>query len=85
MDDNIRTLKYRGIDDWNRPIFKVMEKNYYVGCIEKLYPHDVNPKEVIEYFKNNTGFLRYFGIKFNCEPEGGSLKSDLVIVFDEGI
>lgn len=78
-----RTLKFRGIDDFNRPVFKVLEKNYYIGSTDKLFSSDVKEKEVKEYFKDRLGELIYFGESFNCEPEGTHLKPNLQLCFDD--
>lgn len=83
MGDNTRTLKFRGIDDWGRPVFKVIEKDYFVGSTETLFPYNANPKEVVEYFKENKNELRLFGYSFGCEPDGAQLKSDLDLVIQE--
>lgn len=63
-------LKFRGIDDWNRPVFKDVDSSIYFGCTEKLFDWNADEKEVIEYFKENP-HLEYFGSSFNCEPNGG--------------
>jgi hypothetical protein len=78
--EEIRTIKYRGIDDFNRPVFKVLEKKYYIGSTSKLFSHDVKESEVINYFKDNINQLEFFGHSFNCEPEGGKLKDNIKLV-----
>jgi hypothetical protein len=65
----IITIKFRGIDDWNRPVFKHTNSNTYYGdcnCNKIGFP-----KDIIEYYKNNIEKLEYFGTSFNCEPHGG--------------
>lgn len=84
MNDNSkRTLKFRGIDDFNRPVFKVLEKSYYMGSTNKLFSHDTNPKEIVKYFKNHKDDLIFFGYSFGCEPEGGKIKDTLKIIIQE--
>lgn len=62
-------IVYRGIDSWNRPVFR--SKNSYYGSVNKLFGFDTDKREVIEYFKNNIEDLEYFGNHFGCEPHGG--------------
>lgn len=69
-------IKFRGIDDFNRPIFKDIKSPAHFGCVNKLYSGGTKPKEIIEYFKENSSSLLYFGNRFNCEPEG--TKSDIL-------
>jgi hypothetical protein len=62
-------IKFRGIDDWHRAVFKdINSATYYGDC-------DANktgkPEDVIEYYRNNINKLEYFGNSFNCEPNGG--------------
>lgn len=65
----IITLKFKGIDDFHRAVFKDTQSNTYYG--------DCNCnktgllKDVIEYYKNNIDKLEYFGKTWNCEPHGG--------------
>jgi hypothetical protein len=76
MEQTIVPIKFRGIDDWNRPVYKHAEANIYFGITNILFP-DKNlapnntTEEINEYFRNNIDQLEYFGMKFNCEPHGG--------------
>ena len=68
-------IKFKGIDDWNRPVFKDVDSNTYYGSVCKLFSWDEDPKKVIDYFKTATvDSLEYFGRHFNCEPHGGISK-----------
>ena len=64
-------LKFRGIDDWNRPVFKDTETKSHYGSADKLFSYEATEKEVIDYFKENLSDLEYFGTYFGCEPNGG--------------
>lgn len=63
----IINIKFEGIDDWHRPVFK-SERNIRYG--------DVNctktgkPDEVKEFYRKNIHLLEYFGKTFGCEPHG---------------
>lgn len=67
-------LKFRGIDDWNRPIFTDIDSNVYFGDVNKLWVSrelGVNNEYVNNYYKDNPDNLEFFGYDFNCEPHGG--------------
>ena len=63
-------LTFKGIDDFNRPIFKDINSKAHYGDTCKLYSWDTPPEEVIKHFSNNDSELCYFGEHFNCEPYG---------------
>lgn len=65
-------IKFKGIDNWNRPVFKDVDSNTYYGSVTKLFSWDALPEDVIKYFKSSTtDGLEYFGSHFGCEPHGG--------------
>jgi len=67
-------IKFRGIDDFNRPVYKDIKSNTYFGSTEKLFSNDTPTKEINDYFSGNLenmDKLELFGYKFNCEPIGG--------------
>lgn len=71
-------IKFEGIDDWNRPVFKCVDEKYKsirFGSTNKLFNWNTPEKEIIDYFKSTTvDALEYFGHSFGCEPNGGILK-----------
>ena len=73
-------IKFKGIDDWNRPVYKVVDKNIYFGSTEKLFSHNDEKNKIDKFFKENIKLLEYFGRSFNCEPMGGIGKNKLEIV-----
>ena len=73
-------IKFRGIDDFNRAVYKVDDKpTIYVGSTETLFSFDATKKEVDDYFKDNIQELEYFGRSFNCEPNGGKINNLKII------
>lgn len=78
-------LDYKGIDWWNRPIFKVtgskINYNLYVGSTNHLFDGNTPREEVIEFFEKNPRELEIMGTKFGCEPHGGSINPNLEIIF----
>lgn len=69
-------IKFEGIDDWHRPIFKdINSKDRYgdVTCSKTGKPEDV-----INFYEYRTQLLEYFGTSFGCEPHGG-LDKDIIL------
>lgn len=79
---NKRHIKFIKIDNWNRPIFKVLEKEYYISDLENLFPMDTSESKIKEFYKGKKlcDVLTYHGSKADCEPMGNNLK-DFNFVF----
>ncbi len=62
-------VKFAGIDNWNRPIFRSTQypKNFF-GSISKLFNHDTSREEVLNSVLESD--LCFFGNSFGCEPMG---------------
>lgn len=65
----IINLKFEGIDDWFRPIFKDIDSRDRYGDV--TCSKTGKPAVVIEYYKEHLDLLEYFGHSFGCEPNGG--------------
>ena len=74
-------LKFRGIDDFNQPIFKVLNKQAYYGTNDILFSANATAEEVIQQIEEKGIELVYFGTSFNCEPHGYRLQKDIKIEF----
>ena len=62
-------IKFKGIDGWNRPVFKSIEKPFtYYGSVDTLFDLDATEEEVLS--KISEDCLCYFGNSFGCEPMG---------------
>lgn len=77
METKTFDIKFKGIDDWNRPVWKVVDKQIYFGSTMILLPDKgLFPKgtteEVNNYFRENQNKIELFGSSFNCEPHGGN-------------
>lgn len=80
MSENI---KFVGIDYWNRPVFKSLDKRMqFYGSVHKLFPAGATETEVLE--KVTEKDLCFFGNKFNCEP-WGTPTGELKIIKKENI
>lgn len=76
-------IKFKGIDNFNRPVFKDVDSNTYYGSVTKLFSWHEEPKTVIDYFKStNVDGLEYFGNHFNCEPNGGMNENITLNIID---
>ena len=70
-------IKFRGVDDFNRPVFKVVDEAIYFGSTNILVPDkDRFPKgtkeEINEYFRQNWHEIELFG-KLIIYPKGDKL------------
>lgn len=79
METKIMEIKFRGIDSFNQPIYKAVDKKFYLGTNEKLFSLNECKEVVDKYFQdeNNLKKLIYFGSSFDCEPEGLSLNKNI--------
>ncbi len=61
------TVEFYGIDSWNRPIFKDVDRKEFYGSTDKLYSDTEMEKAKKEVTVED---LLYFGTHFGCEPMG---------------
>ena len=82
MTDKLK-IKFVGIDDWNRPIFKGEGKKYYLSDVNNLFDYDATDEQVKEFYKDKVplnSYITYHGRSIDDEPNGGKLKFDLEIM-----
>jgi len=70
-----RVLKFEGIDDWNRPVFKD-ENNNRFGNVDILFDWGTPGEKVLE--KIDETMIQYFGDHFGCEPMGTPINPDKI-------
>jgi len=63
-------VRFEGIDDFNRPVFKALDNRNRYGSTDELFSHDAKEKYVLRCM-GEIKTLTYFGKRFNCEPNGG--------------
>jgi hypothetical protein len=73
-------IKFEGIDDWHRPIFRQLKSNIRYGDVNNLFSYseiegDKWNKFIEMYKEKPSAYLEYFGTQFNCEPNGGLPKN----------
>ena len=73
-------LKFEGVDDWNRPIFKDHNNNRF-GDIDNLF----NWGDTFEIVtsKISEKHICYFGDRFGCEPMGTPINPDKIKLVKE--
>jgi len=69
------TVTFEGIDNFNRPIFKSINKDnkgniYRYGYTCLLFDQNITKTKIMKWFEP-IETLEYFGHSFNCEPTGG--------------
>lgn len=75
-------IKFKGVDDWNRPVFKDVDSRCFYGNTTKLFGWADPTSKIIDYFKNHIDELEYFGNSFGCEPNGGISKNITLNIID---
>ena len=70
-----RFVKFVYIDDWNRPVFKVLEKGYYLSDLHNLFDYGTTEKQIKDFYKDKelNRYLTYHGKIKDCEPMGCSM------------
>lgn len=61
-------IKFKGIDGWNRPVFKSLKFKNFFGSLDKLFSDDATEEEVLKTV--GVDDLCFFGNTFGCEPMG---------------
>jgi hypothetical protein len=73
----ILDIKFWGIDFWSRPIFKVVDSEFYLADLNLLFPNDIAPNGEAElitaFYKENSSGLVIFGTDIDCDPDGTTL------------
>lgn len=70
-------IKFKCIDDWNRPIYKVQHLSVYLVDVNHLFDWSATKEEVDEYFKDHLNDLVIFGSSIDCDPLGTKLKANI--------
>jgi hypothetical protein len=70
-DKQIVPIRFRGIDSWNRPIYKAIVDGKYYGSVTTLFGDNTTEIEANAYFNTHIEELEYFGETYGCEPHGG--------------
>ena len=76
-------LKFKGIDDWNRPVF-MDDNSRYFGDTDHLFDYTASKDDVLNFYRNMplNNCICYFGQQFGCEPMGIEIKSNVKIILE---
>ena len=80
-------IKFKGVDDFHRPVYKVVDKNIYFGSTSILWGDPAwlpsrTKEEANDFFRARPEHLELFGSSFNCEPMGGFSKKWRIKIID---
>lgn len=76
-------LKFKGIDDWNRPVF-MDDNGRYFGDTDHLFDYTASKDDVLNFYRDMllNNCICYFGQQFGCEPMGIEIKSNVKIILE---
>jgi len=78
-------ITFHGIDYWNRPVYKLEDKEVYVGGLDKLFGYKDTVNDINEYFRANMDELVVFGSTFDedHDPLGTSIKKSIKLIIKD--
>lgn len=74
-------LKFKGIDDWSRPVF-VDGNGRFFGDTGHLFDYGTPADKVIAFYEDLSlhDCICYFGRHFGCEPMGTRIEAEIEII-----
>jgi len=83
----ILPIKFVCIDEWNRPIFKPVnkDKKYFLSDVNNLFSEGATEEEVKKFYADHKDTplrdcITFHGYEIDTDPDGSKLKFDLEIV-----
>ena len=78
-------IKFVGVDEWNRPAFKPVDKTkkYYLTDVNNLFSENATEEEIKKFYADKKplrDFITYHGYSLDDDPMGSKLKFDLEII-----
>lgn len=73
-------IKFKGVDDWNRPVYKVQDLEVYIGDTDNLFNWGDSKETIDAFYKkdDNIKCLCIFGSTFNKhDPLGTNIKKNI--------
>jgi len=81
MIGEVINIKFHGVDFWSRPVYKIENKELYLGSLDTLFPsdeHGKTKKDIDNYFKKNLDELVIFGSTFDeHDPLGTKVRKEI--------
>lgn len=84
--DDTLEIQFVKIDDFNRPVFKPVEKErkYFLVDLDHLFEFDKKEKEILDFYKefedDLNKFIVFKGYSADAEPMGNELNKKLKLV-----
>lgn len=75
--NEILLIEYKCIDFWNRPIFKITDRNLYMSDVNNLFDTGTTKKQIQEFYKgkNLRDMITIHGANIEDDPLGTRVKS----------
>ena len=71
-------VKFEGIDYWSRPVFKDVKSNRRYGSVDKLFRGNTSLRTIDDEVTESD--LCFFGMSFDCEPDGDKITGPFKIL-----
>lgn len=84
VEGDVIALKFRGVDDFNRPVFIEPTTRRHFGDTHNLLPWHADEHDALLLYArtNPRKSLTYFGRNFNCEPMGTPIPDHYTIIIE---
>lgn len=78
MKNEILTIQFEGIDFWNRPIFKIEDRNLYMSDVNNLFDAGTTKEQIQEFYKDKDlrEHITIHGADIEDDPLGTRVKSN---------
>ena len=77
-------IKFIEIDDYNKPIFKPLNKKYYLSDVNNLFNYGTDEKEIKKFYSEMplplNKYITFHGYSMEDDPMGSVMEEDLEIV-----
>lgn len=78
IEKEILKIQFQCIDFWNRPIFKIEDRNLYMSDVNNLFDAGTTKKQIQEFYrgKNLRDMITIHGVNIEDDPLGIRVKSN---------
>lgn len=78
-------LTFRGVDSFNRPVFKDIHSPKHYGATDVLFDYNTTEAQILQAIQEGRlipqKHISFFGYKFDCEPESSTpLKQTICVI-----
>lgn len=84
-NSDVLEIEFVRVDDFNRPVFKPVDKRkkYFLADLSHLFDYDTKEEEIIKFYKDFDDlnkFIVFKGYSVDAEPEGNEIIKELRLV-----